>query len=97
MNKKMANQHRIGSHKTTRHRDSEGWYNVIYHETPVVKTKNGKTILDSGGWRTNTTKTRMNQASHELGLGYSVFQNKHKWYVEHKGKTVPFSDGMGLF
>jgi len=48
---------------------------VTYHDTVVVRVVSGplltyKTItLDTGGWFTHTTKARMNQASHQYGLG----------------------------
>lgn len=67
---------------------------VIYHQTLVVDyDKASKTIrLDTGGWFTNTTKLRMNQASNEFCLGYWVSQVKGKWYVNYKGQKHEFKD-----
>ncbi len=70
---------------------------VIYHNTVVVeRDADGNVTLDSGGWRTSTTKTRMNQASNQFGLGYSVAQRAGQWLVSYKGEELPFSDGMRL-
>jgi hypothetical protein len=69
-----------------------------YHRTAVVgvNTSNGAIRLDSGGWRTATTKLAMNQASHQDGLGFSVIQRKGDWFVNWQGKELPFTDGMVL-
>lgn len=69
-----------------------------YHDTVVVKTYFDKIVLNSGGWMTATTKTAMNQASNEYFLGFSVYQEKGKWYVfvDANNKKVPFEDGMEI-
>ena len=57
---------------------------VYFHDTPVV-TFNEKTVeLNTGGWRTRSTKVRMNQASQEFGLGFRIFQQKKDWFVDYK-------------
>ena len=94
----MANQWRVGSHATSIRTDGDGWTRVRYHSTDVVSFKNGEVILNSGGWRTNTTKTRMNQANNQFGLGYRVFQKNHDWFVEDResGEVANFEDLMRL-
>ena len=63
---------------------------VFFHDTPVV-TFDEKTIdLDHGGWRTRSTKVRMNQASQEFGLGFRVFQKEHDWFVDFHDETHLF-------
>ena len=47
--------------------------------------------LDDGGWATSTTKTRMNQASRQFGLGYRVFQKDYDWFIEVNGEVIPFT------
>jgi hypothetical protein len=61
----------------------------VYHRDAVV--------LNSGGWRTVTTKSRMNQASNQYDLGYQVYQHNFQWFVRtrHDG-ILPFVDGMGF-
>jgi hypothetical protein len=63
---------------------------VRYHNTDVVVVKNGEVTLNTGGWKTVTTKRRMNQAANQFGLNYHVFQEDHEWYVFWKGIVYPF-------
>jgi len=91
----MAQMYRIGKHATSVF-DDDGVMTVVYHDTAVVRFDEKKIILASGGWETQTTKTRMNQASNQFGLGYSVFQRNFEWFVEWKGEILPFHSGMVL-
>jgi hypothetical protein len=66
---------------------------VTYHRTKVFRRDTDATVhLDTGGWKTAATKARMNQAMHESGLPWSVFQKKRKWYVCNRetGTTLLF-------
>jgi len=85
----MAQQHTLGSHATTVTR-KEGNLSIIYHSTEVVRETADKIILNTGGYFSNTTKTRMNQASSQFDLGFNVYQKKKKWYVNYLNKTHPF-------
>lgn len=69
---------------------------VIYHKTVVVAFDATRIILSSGGYETVTTKRRMNQASNQSGLGYSVSQENYKWYVRYKGRKIAFTDATIL-
>ena len=71
----------------------DGMQACVYHQTAVVKWDGERVILDSGGWRPDpdgnptrrdpgrTTMDRMNQCAREYGLGYSVWQEKYRWFV----------------
>lgn len=91
----MAQTQRI-SGVATNVRTDNGQTVVRYHSTDVVKFDADTIVLDSGGWQTMTTKTRMNQASNQYGLNYSVYQKEYKWYVDFKGQTFDFEDNMIL-
>jgi hypothetical protein len=84
----------VGSHATTI--TSNGVQTgVKYHATIVVEFDLDKIVLDSGGWHTVTTKIRMNQASNQFGLGYSVYQKDFGWFVLlDTGEVINFWDGM---
>ncbi len=70
---------------------NDGTYNVVqYHATPVVRWNDDEIILNTGGWMTMTTKDRMNQASNQFGLGFSVHQEDYEWFVYYKRKKIPF-------
>lgn len=69
---------------------------VRYHSTDVVQFTDKEIILNSGGWKTVTTKARMNQTSNQFDLGFVVYQQKGDWFVDFKGKTINFEDNMVL-
>lgn len=70
----------------------------IYHATKIVQWSPDKrrVVLNSGGYRTVTTKRRMNEVAEHEALGYRVRQVKHVWWVSHKGTLRLFEDGMVL-
>lgn len=95
----MGQIHTIGAHKTAILREDDGSIAVVYHSTTVVAVDpDGRITLDSGGWQTPTTKTRINQAANQWRLRFSVFQEAHKWYVNlnDTGEVLDFTDGMVL-
>ena len=86
---KMAQTHTLGKKATTVTKSSAG-VEVVLYSTKIVEQHGGKLILRNGGYRTNTTRTRMNQAASQFNLGYSVFQKAGDWFVTWKGNTLPF-------
>jgi hypothetical protein len=91
----MSQQFKLGSRSTVSGNDGEMYY-VQYHNTKVVKWNDKKIILNSDGWKTATTKTRMNQTANQFGLGFSVRQKDYSWYVDFKGKEISYHDQMEL-
>ena len=67
-------------------RDDNG-YGIRLHDTEVVIHYEDKIVLDSGGYKTVTTKSRMNEYT-----PYNVFQKQKVWYVD----GIPFKDGITL-
>jgi hypothetical protein len=93
----MAQQHKVGSVHTAIQRSRDGVTRVVYHSTSVVEiAPDGSVTLDSGGWRTPTTKTRMNQAANQFSLGFQVYARDGEWFVLFSGHNLPFFDGMTL-
>ena len=89
----MGQTRRVGSHKTIVKADmSRGNLRVTYHSTDVVTVTPKMIRLNTGGYFTNTTRTRMNQASNQYGLGYTVYQKNYAWFVKFKGKIYPFKN-----
>lgn len=66
-----------------------------YHQHPVVAIhENGDLRLDSCGFKTRSTKGRINRY---LPDGYKVYQEDHDWYVETpRGEVREFEDGMKI-
>ena len=62
---------------------------VYDHNTQAVK-------LNTGGWYSNTTKSRLNAILSEVKYGCSVFQKQWNWYVSFNNQTQDFVDGMIL-
>ena len=60
------------------------------HNTQAVK-------LNSCGYQTNTTKSRLNAILDEVKYGAKVFQKNWNWFVSFNNQTVDFVDGMILF
>ena len=67
-----------------------GITSVVLHSTEIVRITETEIVLDSGGWKTVTTKARMNSVSDELSLGYQVYARKGEWRVSYGGKDYPF-------
>ena len=79
----------LGTHKTTIKHEG-GATAVRYHWTDVVTFDNNTITLNHGGYDTVTTKRRMNQASDTFNLGFNVYQKNFNWFVNYKGKTIPY-------
>jgi hypothetical protein len=63
---------------------------VRLHNTVVVEIhRNGRYTLNSGGWRTVTTKDRLNKYSPA-----SVWQTRGRWTVRVDGEDREYADGM---
>ena len=91
----MTKLNTIGKHETKIYNDND--YTCIkYHYTDVVQFNNDRIILNSNGFFTNTTKTRMNQASRQYNLGYYVFQKDYKWYIDYNSQVLDYYDYIEL-
>ncbi len=67
---------------------------IKYHNTVVVEIlPDGGYVLDSGGWRTSTTKKRMNKY---IDREFSVVQKHNEWFVKTPKGEFPFEDGMEI-
>ena len=53
--------------------------------------------LDSCGYRTATTKSRLNAILQEHGCpGEYIFQKNFEWFIRYNNVVIPFFDGMRL-
>lgn len=65
--------------------------NTIARVVPYTKTIK----ISSAGWRTNTTKTRLNKLLSGTKQGGHITQKNYSWfYQSRKGKRVPFKEGL---
>lgn len=88
----MPQTHKVGKHKTTIGFDGQRY--VRYRKTHIVRFDNQEIVLNTGGWKTVTTKRRMNQTSNQFNLGYQVYQKRFNWFVDFKGETFPFNGNV---
>ena len=66
---------------------------IRLHATDVVTIySDGTYALNSNGWRTPTTKERINKYG-----PVRVYQKKRKWYADLGTRIVSFHDGMMIF
>jgi hypothetical protein len=105
----MPRNDKLSNYRTTWHSTTDGGA-VTYIRTEIVRwDANRNVTLNSGGWRTVTTKRKMVQASNQFNLGYTVHQSKGDWFVtvfgvspegydsasaEHGAITFPYYDGI---
>lgn len=68
---------------------------VELHETDIITiTTTGLLTLDSGGWRTMTTKARINDY---LPVGFSLYTERGVWYLScPSGDVLNYADGMTI-
>lgn len=65
----------------TKIRHEDGETIIRLYNTDVVRFNHQRVVLDSGGHKTATTKTRMNQAASQYNLPYKVWCRKGAWCV----------------
>lgn len=76
---------------------------VTYHQTAIVRADKESILLDTGGYKTATTKKKMNQAARQFGLDFYVTQERGVWLVvvagqisnEMKGATLQINRATG--
>ena len=68
---------------------------ILYHTTPiVVKDDFWDTLkLSSGGWKTKSTKERINR---HLPKGIKLYQEDNVWYIDTEDGVIEFYDGIEL-
>ena len=75
-------------------RDGSDGINVLFHDTYIAAlSPAGGLTLNSGGWRTHTTKDRLNKV---LGRPWSIYQAAGVWYLRNYENNVEyiFQDGL---
>lgn len=91
------------SNNTKVARDFQGNLVIILHRTAIVTYKRDvggevTMTLDSGGWRTTTTKQRMNAF---LPHRYRIFADKGTWYIQIRSTAgddvIDYDDGINLY
>jgi hypothetical protein len=77
-------------------RDGSDGINVLFHSTYIAAlSPAGGLTLNSGGYRTHTTKDRLNKV---LGRPWSIYQAAGVWYLRNYATDVEyiFQDGITI-
>lgn len=70
---------------------------ITYRETVIVEFDHENIILRTGGWDTVTTRRKMNQASRQFELGYSVCREQGTTHVYYgTNPVVRLVDGLQI-
>jgi len=71
---------------------------VVLHRTAIAvyDHKNEALKLNSGGYTTNTTKSRLNAILQGIIGCASVYQRNWNWFLNYNNVTHNFNDGMIL-
>ena len=78
--------------------DVNGFCHVYLHGNKIAEIGNDSLTILDGGWRTNTTKSRLNALINGLCDGYTqgVYQKDFVWYIKDDDKTVEFENGYNI-
>ena len=87
-----------GSNTQVNYNDSTNCSSVYLHghQIATVDHNTNSVKLDSCGYETVTTKSRLNAILDEVMYGAKVFQKQFEWFVSYQGQTETFIDGMIL-
>lgn len=89
-----AESRKLAHNTVVRRHAATGAVDVVLHRTPVVTyTYSGWIILRSGGYRTATTKQRINQL---LPPGWRLNQKDYDWTLTTPAGEYDFYDGITL-
>ena len=88
---KMPHMNQLSNYATTVTSDDN-----YTNATCIVKFNHDEVILNSGGYRTVTTKRKMVQTANQFNLEYGVFQKDYDWFVTTEKGVFPFQDGIKI-
>ena len=99
MNRAIVNRNNWSNSNTfVEYNSNTNCSTIVLHRTAIaVYDHNLKAVkLNSGGYTTVTTKSRLNAILSELIAGARVFQKQFDWYLSYNNSTHDFNDGMIL-
>jgi hypothetical protein len=93
----MTRMDRISKNNTKITTDESGTTRVILHNTVIVTISRTGVALCHGGYKTDTTRTRINQTMNFYGFAIGVCQKKGIWYVRHNGTDHVWPDDRNVY
>lgn len=76
--------------------DADNVSRVFLHGNHIATIGDNFVQLFDGGWRTATTKSRLNSLLFAHGANDHIFQKNFEWFVSINGQTDKFTNGMVL-
>ena len=77
----------------------ENYQDQIYitlHGNLITQESKNKIVLYSRGWRTLTTKDRINKILRDNSTGWQLYQESRIWYLYNGYEKIKFSEGITL-
>ena len=99
MNRAIVNKNNWSNSNTfVEYNENTNCSTVVLHRTAIAvyDHKNEALKLNSGGYTTNTTKSRLNAILQEVKFGAYVFQKNFNWFISYNNEVKSFFDGMIL-
>jgi len=99
MNRAIVNRNNWSNSNTfVEYNESTNCSTIVLHRTAIaVYDHNTQALkLNTGGWYSVTTKSRLNAILSELIVGARVFQRDFNWFLNYNNVTHDFNDGMIL-
>ena len=99
MNQAVVNKNDWSNSNTfVTYNESTNCSTVVLHRTAIaVYDHNTNALkLNTGGWYSVTTKSRLNAILQGLMFGASVYQKNFDWFLSYNNQTHDFNDGMIL-
>lgn len=97
------NSHLV-DHNTVEYERENGERVIRLHLTDIVTFKpNGRIVLNTGGWKTVTTRDRINKQLEAHCPGWHVWNEKnemylgHGWWSDENRTTYHFNDGITIY
>jgi hypothetical protein len=90
---RCSNGRKVGNNTCLERREN-GAIALRLHSTDIITFgTDGATVLNSGGWRTVTTKDRLNR---HLPDPWRVNSERGFWFLQRNGDSFPFADGVTI-
>ena len=99
MNRAVVNKNDWSNSNTNvEYNSSTDCSTVVLHRTAIaVYDHNTQALkLNTGGWYSVTTKSRLNAILQGLIAGASVYQKNFNWFLNYNNQIHDFNDGMIL-
>lgn len=70
-------------------------FTIILHNSAIASVKPDQIILNACGFRTNTTKDRMNSVLSDNNTTFRIYQENHQWFIynyQDRDSKYPYAD-----